>query len=56
MLDKAIDEPKQAVLDKHVIGLRGLREQLGRVVEMRCLAATPMDELSGRQMDPGKKP
>lgn len=55
VLDKAIAEAKEAALDKHVIGLRGLREQLERVVEMRRLAATPVDELSGREMDPGER-
>lgn len=55
VLDKAIAEAQEAALDKHVIGLRGLREQLNRVVEMRRLAATPVGELSGREMDPGER-
>jgi tetratricopeptide (TPR) repeat protein len=55
VLEKAIGEAEQAGLDKHVIGLRGLREQLERVVEMRRLAATPVDELSGREIDPGER-
>jgi tetratricopeptide (TPR) repeat protein len=55
VLEKAIGEALQANLDKHVIGLRGLREQLERVAEMRRLAATPVDELSGREMDPGER-
>lgn len=55
VLDKAIGEAMQAQLDKHVVGLRGLREQLHRVVEMRRLAATPVDELSGRHMDAGER-
>jgi len=55
VLDKAVTEAKQAGLDNHVMGLRGLREQLQRVIEMRRLAATPVDELSGRRMDPGER-
>lgn len=54
-LEKAIGEAKQAGLEKHVVGLRGLREQLHRAVEMRRLAATPVDELSGRHIDPGER-
>jgi len=55
VLDKGLEEARQAGLDKHVIGLRGLREQLERVVEMRRMAAAPIDELSGREMDPGER-
>lgn len=55
VLEKAISEAMKAKLDKHVIGLRGLREQLQQVIEMRRLAATPVDELSGRHMDPGER-
>lgn len=55
VLEKAIGEAKEAGLDNHVVGLRGLREQLNRVIEMRRLAATPVDELSGRRMDPGER-
>ncbi|MBK9261499.1 MAG: hypothetical protein IPM54_17045 [Polyangiaceae bacterium] len=55
VLEKAIGEAQQAGLDKHVVGLRGLREQLVRVVEMRRMAAAPIDELSHRQMDPGER-
>lgn len=55
VLEKAIGEAEAAGLDKHVVGLRGLHEQLDRVVEMRKLAATPIDELSGREMDPGER-
>ncbi|HRI70837.1 MAG TPA: hypothetical protein PK156_41675 [Polyangium sp.] len=55
ILEKGIGEALQAKLDQHVKGLRGLREQLHRVVEMRRLAATPVDELSGRHMDAGER-
>jgi tetratricopeptide (TPR) repeat protein len=55
VLAKAIKEAKEANLEKHVTGLRGLRQQLERVLEMRRLAVTPVDELSGRQMDPGER-
>jgi tetratricopeptide (TPR) repeat protein len=55
VLETAMKEAQKAGLDKHVAGLRGLREQLNRVVEMRRLAATPVDELSGRRMDPGER-
>ena len=55
VLEKAVEEAKQAGLDNHVVGLRGLREQLQRVIEMRRLAATPVDEISGRRMDPGER-
>jgi tetratricopeptide (TPR) repeat protein len=55
VLDQAVKNAKAAGLDKHVVGLRGLRQQLERVVEMRRLALTPVDELSGRQMDPGER-
>jgi len=54
-LDRAVKDAKEAGLDKHVVGLRGLRQQLERVVEMRRLALTPVDELSGREMDPGER-
>lgn len=55
VLEQGIREAKEAGLDNHVRGLQGLREQLHRVVEMRRLAATPVDELSGRHMDPGER-
>jgi tetratricopeptide (TPR) repeat protein len=55
VLEGAIGEAEQAGLEKHVMGLKGLREQLERVLEMRRLAVTPIDELSGRDMDPGER-
>lgn len=55
VLDKAAKEAKEAGLERHVTGLRGLRQQLERLVEMRRLALTPVDELSGRRMEPGER-
>lgn len=55
ILDKAAKEAQEAGLERHVTGLRGLRQQLERLVEMRRLALTPVDELSGRPMEPGER-
>lgn len=55
VLDKAAKEAKDAGLERHVIGLRGLRQQLEKLVEMRRLALTPVDELTGRDMAPGER-